>query len=41
MGPVLGRLTEWLGWKYLALRRVGETEGHFESEMAPPSGPAG
>jgi deazaflavin-dependent oxidoreductase (nitroreductase family) len=29
MGPVLGRLTEWLGWKYLVLRRVGETEGHL------------
>jgi hypothetical protein len=35
MGPVLGRLAEWLGWKYLVLRRVGETEGHFESAMAP------
>jgi deazaflavin-dependent oxidoreductase (nitroreductase family) len=27
MGPVAGRLTTWLGWRYLTLRRVREQAG--------------
>lgn len=30
MTPVIGRLTEWLGWKYLVLRRAGEAPGRLE-----------
>lgn len=31
MHPVLGRITEWLGWRYLVLRRVAEQPGDFEA----------
>jgi hypothetical protein len=31
MNPVVGRITEWLGWKYLALRRGAEWPGRLGS----------
>ena len=30
IGPLLGCITEWLGWKYLVLHRVAEQPGHLE-----------
>jgi hypothetical protein len=30
---VRGRITECLGWKYLALQRVAEQPGHLERVM--------
>jgi deazaflavin-dependent oxidoreductase (nitroreductase family) len=30
MSTVLGRLAEWLGWRYLVLRRVADEPGHLE-----------
>jgi hypothetical protein len=30
MNPIIGRLTGWLGWKYLVLRRAGEAPGRLE-----------
>jgi hypothetical protein len=34
MGPVLGRITEWLGWRYLVLHRVAEQPGDFEPSLS-------
>jgi hypothetical protein len=34
MHPVLGRITEWLGWRYLVLHRVAEQPGDFEAKLS-------
>jgi hypothetical protein len=33
MGPLLGRITECLGWKYLVLHRVAEQPGYLEPAL--------
>ena len=41
MDPLTGRLTEWLGWKYLTLHRVEERPGILATGRTRPRIPQG